>query len=507
MKFYAAVLAVLFAFPSSAQFSESVEVRLLEIEATVLDKAGRRVENLTREDFIVMLDRKPAEITNFSLVSSATNASQPATPETSPADPVVPPTPARVVIIFDDLHLHPPAKVRAINGLRRYVAESMSEQTTATVVTWGMSLHTVVRPTADRQSLLQGLEKIAHELPKGMAVDGERRAFDRLCDVSLAACTTAAAGFAESQAIDAERTYNALREVIENLGGMEGRKIIFFISEGVPMYPGQELYTRIHGFRAQHLEGLNAQRRAELKQLIRAAQDAGVVFNTIDPSSGLGAIMDPYNIDHFQIRTNGHSTVRLLAQETGGRLIANRNDIDVVADELEEQLSTFYSLAVRAPHNADDAKVQVKLRNHPELRVLTASRRSLKSREQSVASAVRAHLYERTETNPLEARLFIDTQHAGRCIAAMQLLVPKKNIPLTRALDVRLAVLDQNDSESDVFSSSIHITEKHGSVIGQVIPVMLDEGGQYVLSVGIIDRATGATSYLQRDVDCRQAAR
>jgi hypothetical protein len=39
-------------------------------------------------------------------------------------------------------------------------------------------------------------------------------------------------------------------------------------------------------------------------------------------------------------------------------------------------------------------------------------------------------------------------------------------------------------------------------VIGQAIPVVLAAGGRYVLSVALIDRATGVTSYLQRDVDC-----
>jgi hypothetical protein len=98
--------------------------------------------------------------------------------------------------------------------------------------------------------------------------------------------------------------------------------------------------------------------------------------------------------------------------------------------------------------------------------------------------------------------MFIEKRHADRCVAAMSLLVPHEKVPLTRALDIRLAVLDQRDQESDVFSSTIQITARHGSVIGQIIPVLLTEGGTYVLSVGIIDRSTGMTSYLQRDVDC-----
>lgn len=506
MRFYAAVLAVLLAFPASAQFSDRVDVRLLELEATVIDKAGRPVENLTADDFTVALNGKPATITNFSLIATSTRVQTIATaPETTAHDPIVPPMPTRIVIVFDDLHLHPASKLHAIVGLRDYISQSMDAHTTATIVTWGNSLKVRVKPTSDRTRLLEGLAGVAKEQPKGMAVDGERRAFVNLCEVSLAACGMAAMQFAESQALDVERTLNAMREVVESLSGMEGRRIVFFISEGISMFPGQELFARVRGFGGQNAGGLKAMRRYELKKLVRAAQDAGVVFNTIDPSLGLGAqmLMNTYSIDQHQIRENGHHTVRLLAEETGGRLIANENDIHRAAKELHEQFSTFYSLAVRAPEQADDAKVKVKLRNRPDLTVLSATRRSLKSREQSVAGAVRAQLYERRESNPLEARLSVDTQHASRCVAAMQLLVPKKNIPVARALDVRLAVLDQHDAESEVYSSSIQITERHGSVVGQIIPVHLAEGGQYVLSVGIIDRATGATSYLQREVDCR----
>jgi VWFA-related protein len=499
MRFYAAVLAVLLAIPAAAQFQERVEVRLLEIEATVLDKRGHPVGNLTRDDFLVTLDGKPAEITNFSFIEGGT----PARRRAGAAGPQIP---SRVVIIFDDMHLHPDGKQHAVAALREYVAKSMDDATTAMVVTWSTSLRTRVRPTSDRALLLRGLDEVGREQPRGMTVDAERHSFSRLCDLSVGACMAAAPKFAESQAFDVERTLKALRDVIESVGGMEGRKIVFLISEGLPMRPGAELFTRARGFRGEYLGALVHTRKYELRALAHAAQNAGVVFNTIDPSIGLGAasLVEVYDMDAKQIRDNARRTGELLAHETGGQLIADRNDLHHALATLDEQSSTFYSLAVRAPERSDEAKVQVRLRNHDDLRVYTATRRSLTTREQSVASAVRAQLYERRETNPLSARLFIEKEHAQRCIAAMQLLVPHDKVPLTRALDIRLAVLDERDQESDVFSSTIQITERHGSVIGQIIPVHLTEGGRYVLSVGIIDRATGTTSYLQRDVDCAQ---
>jgi hypothetical protein len=384
------------------------------------------------------------------------------------------------------------------------LAASLGEGTTVTVVTWNTTLHTRVPPTNQREPLLRALDTIAGELPRGMWVDGERRALSRLCSMDQAACMMSVPFFAESQAEDMDRTIEALREVIASVGGLDGRKSVLFVSEGMPMLPGVEMFSRARRMTGDHLGALKLSRRRKLRELAHEAQDKGVVLNTIDPSISLGAmnLMNPYQIDYKQIRDNARQTGELLARETGGRLIADRNDLKLALEELDRQITTYYSMAVRAPQGSDEAKVHVSLKGHPRLRVLTASRRSLETREEQVSSAVRAQLYERHESNPLEARLFIELGHTDRCVAAMQLLVPKARVSLSRAVDVRLAVLDQLDQESDVYSSTIQITPRHGAIIGQAIPVVLAEGGRYVLSVALIDRATGVTSYLQRDVDC-----
>jgi VWFA-related protein len=492
MRFYAAALAVLLAIPAAAQFKETLEVRLLEIEATVLDAKGHPVENLIRDDFVVTLDGKAAEITNFSLIRGG------AVPENGA------PIATRVVIFIDDVHLHPDSKQHAIAGIKEYIARTIDEWTTVTVVTWNTSLHTRMPPTNRPEPIVRALDAIARELPLGMSVEGERRALSRLCSMDQASCAAAVPYFADSQAKDAERTIEALREVIASIGGLEGRKSILYVSEGLPMLPGVEMFSRVRRATGDHLGALALNKKRELRQLAHEAQDKGIVFNTIDPTIGLGAAsaMNPYAIDYKQIRDNARQTGQLLARETGGRLITDRNDLHLALAELDEQVSTYYSMAVRAPNMADEAKVQVRLKGHPELRVLTATRRSLQTRESHVSSAVRAQLYERRESNPLEARLFIEMGHAERCIAAMNLLVPKARVSLSHAVDVRLAVLDQLDQESDVYSSTILITPRHGAIVGQAIPVLLAEGGRYVLSVALIDRATGVTSYLQRDVDC-----
>jgi VWFA-related protein len=507
VRFYAAVVALL-ALPCAAQFRETVEVRMLEIEATVLDKDMRPVDTLGPQDFRVSLGGQPTEIASFFLIRRGA-VEEPNRDVASTAPLLVVPT--RFFIVIDDLHLTPSSKQHALIGLRRFITETMDPWTTATVVSWNGTLSTRVKPTSRREVLLRELEAIGHENPRGASVEGERRAIVRMCRDSAAHCRMAVPEFAESQAADTDRTIDALREVLGTAAGMEGRKVVLFVSEGMATLPGVELFSVAANMPAATIGALKLNRTREVHALAKEAQNAGVVFCTIDPSlsAAVDDTMNDVRIDRHLIRDNARESGRILARETGGRLIADQNDLHTALTGLDQQMSTYYSIGVRAPAGIDDGvKVRVRLADHPDLQVITASRRSLPSREEAVAHAVRSNLYERHDDNPLSARVSVNVVRTDRCVATLEMLVPSEKLTLADnaeirgQIDVRLAVLDDRDHESEVFRTTVLVTRRHGSVIGQAVPVRL-AGDKYVLSMAIIDRSSGLTSYLQRDVDCR----
>jgi VWFA-related protein len=494
MRFYAAVLAVLLANPAAAQFKDRLDVRLLEIEATVVDKHDKPVHELTGDDFAVTLDTKPAAIEHFAAVRRGT----------------IEQVPTRLIVVVDDLHLHPATKQHALEGLYRFVANSMDARTTASLVTWNGTITMAVKPTTRRDLLLQGIARIARDAPRGMAVDGERRAVARLCQSAQAACAQTILQFAESQAEDTERTVRALGEIVETAAGMDGRKVVLLLSEGMPTLAGVELFAIARDVRGITTGAMALNKTRDIRALARKAQDAGVLFCTIDPSLSLGvdAGMDEYRIDRQQIRIFARESGRILAHETGGRLITDENDLHRAITVLDEQVSTYYSLAVRAPSTAEEGvAVQVRVKDRPELRVVTAVRRSITARQEAVENAVRSHLYLPREQNPLEATLSLSMEKTEPCVAMMQLLIPKEKLTLSGTgairgeLDVRLAVLDDMGQESEVFATSVLVTDKHGAVIGQGVPLRLGMR-KYALSVGVVDRGSGMTSYFQREVDC-----
>ncbi len=485
MRFYALPLLVLFALPVAAQFGETVEVRVLEIEATVVDRDQSTIEGLTRDDFLVTIDGQPATITNFSTISRGVIRDDDATM----------PVPTRLIIVVDDLHLHQEPKQRALRALRKYVDETMDPSTTATLITWNGALTTRTTPTTRRELLRSAIDASARELPRGQIATTERRQLE-------AARTTPgfarmAESYAHSRAVDAERTLRALGEVIARAAGaMEGRKIVLFISEGVPIAPGSEMLAALPGTTAPRILTPEIAQGHRFRAFARQAQEAGVVFSTLDPSAASQSFR--------------HEGMVLLARETGGALVAGENDLDRALQRLDERLSTYYSLAVRPPANATASpRVEVRIKDRPRVRVHVATRSGLPSRDEAIANAVRAQLSWRNEDNPLETRLFVQTQqHERGCIAALQFLVPAEKLTLlppdsaTRGqFDVWFAVADDNGTETGAKMQSVPVTSRHGATIPHSMPLVL-ASGHYVVSTAVVDRLSGAASYLQREVDC-----
>jgi hypothetical protein len=73
----ALVLSFLFVLShgiANAQFSETVEVRVTNVEAIVTDKAGKPVGGLTKEDFEVYENGVKQELSNFAEVRESVPA-------------------------------------------------------------------------------------------------------------------------------------------------------------------------------------------------------------------------------------------------------------------------------------------------------------------------------------------------------------------------------------------------------------------------------------------------
>src|SRR5687768_16402593 len=108
-------LAFLFPVFAAAQtFDEVLELHLMEVEAVVVDRAGKPVEGLTPADFEVLIDGKAIEVTNF---YAGRPRERRAEAEKNPG----PATESPLIVVIDDVHLTQAGRRRALAALRTYV--------------------------------------------------------------------------------------------------------------------------------------------------------------------------------------------------------------------------------------------------------------------------------------------------------------------------------------------------------------------------------------------------
>ena len=131
--------------PPTAQGEEVVRVRteLVQTDVTVVDRRGRPVEGLTREQFELKVDGRPVQLSFFEGVAAGSPEEEAklsaARGSATGRKPKSPPTrtDARGRLIFffvDDVHLAPDSLSRARTSLLRFVDEQLAEGDRAAVV-------------------------------------------------------------------------------------------------------------------------------------------------------------------------------------------------------------------------------------------------------------------------------------------------------------------------------------------------------------------------------------
>ena len=233
-------------------------------------------------------------------------------------------------------------------------------------------------------------------------------------------------------------------------------------------------------------------RSRQFDRLSREAQAVNVAFFAVDPagvrgfvSGGIEDVSNVAKLDAMLVRVNEQGGVRQVANETGGRFLSNENDLGRALDVVSEQFTTYYSIGIRAPKRP--AKIAVSVKGRPELRVMTALHRKPLSRAEEIERGVRSRLYSMRAENPLGVSVAVGTASkvAGRCVAPVTIDVARPEVA------IHFALLDEHLQES-----ALHTSATPSMSLGL-------EPGKYVLSVAVIDKTTGETSFLQQQIECR----
>jgi VWFA-related protein len=526
--------------PAGPYVARGEVVSVTNLDVVVTDGKGNRITGLKKEDFIVIEDNLEQLITNFSPIEQgkmllpaeeAPAAAAPAQPGAAPAPPPVASAPkTRIVLFIDNLHLSPFSRNRVLRNVETFVRDSVKDHIEGMIVVWNRSLKIRRKFTNDGRDLSDVLKQIEEESALGQEISSERREIVQAIDDSTTADQAAGRVRSYCQALDNDLTFtiDAMKTTINQLAGVDGRKILIHVSDGLPQSPGAELWQYIsdkYRDATMHSTSLfEFDRTTKYLSVVQAANASGVSVYTID-ASGLSVDSNVsaenrttgQRVDVFLERNNLQSMLSLMAEETGGVAILNKNDVLVALKNIEKDYTSYYSIGYRSIRSGLDRphKVEVKVKKKG---FTVRARRSYleKGVETKVREAVTSALFFPRDDNPLAVGLEV-----GKPVPA-----DRENfaVPVTLRIPyARLAMLPEGTKVRGrvvFYFVVIDSAGQQSELTTQPVPIDLDAkkfealarkdyvydvklimipGGQK-LSIAVRDDITNSTSYLQKSV-------
>jgi VWFA-related protein len=384
-----AVALALAAVPGHAQappppvFTAAIE--LVRIDVIVLDRAGHPVTGLTKDDFTLEEDGQGQAIESFEpVVVRGRPVATSAEPARLSVGRIRAPGEGRFLFVFfDDRHVTPPAAERVRAALRRFVENEIREGDWLTLMAPVQSLWWTARHSWEYGQLAAVIDRLKGQyardpLRMGMS-DWEAMRIEQLGISGFARPSVASAGgdqpapgrpssgaaahggegragvgsqdltfLAEEVYAQArkglEATLGGLRQALDSLVPLRGRKSLLLVSEGFTLQPGMAGYT----------------------ELVEVARRANVAIHFLDPR-GLEAAFDG---ESRQAPELGWATVRALeeagaddlADTTGGRAIPS-NDPAEGLRRIAAESGAYYLLGYQpARTGPGERKVKVRVR-------------------------------------------------------------------------------------------------------------------------------------------------
>lgn len=372
--------------PSGQRPVFRAESNLVAREVVVRDAAGRFVPDLTRPDFQAFEDGVEQPIEWFTLVRDGQVVMDaPAPPAASAEGLLLPPSappvlPARIwIVLVDDLHLQATdtPRVRAI--LRQIGEDIIQDEDLVAVVSTGYS-----SIATDLSYDIGGRRLVA--LTSRVMGSG-------LTPAALINMRSGANGLAEVK-YQAHVAFSTVHDLLLQARAIPNRsKAILYVSSGydfnpladsrlqaeqerwsVPSRDGSGGQTSLaNPFDRGGSQFSDAELVAELAELIRAANRANVRFHTIDPRGlDAGPPIDG-NISPVEWRrlaTTQHSSLRVLAEQSGGIAVVNTNDFSGPFRRIADGMDNYYVIGYTS-RNTDPSRrtrlVEIRAPRRPEL--------------------------------------------------------------------------------------------------------------------------------------------
>lgn len=370
-------LAVLVAMgPLTAQRAPTFysNTNVVIVNVTVLDRNGKPIENLTKDDFQLFEDGKLQKLqavdlqhlTNQSLPPVEQELKQRLTPPDQAYNPELEKKKAQtnllskyqdrrlMVLLFDFSSMQPAEQIRAKNAAIKFLTSQMTASDEVSVMIYGSELKTVQEFTSDRDLLISTIDKfrIGDSSENATFADEGPDAQDQSGQFT--------ADETEFNIFNADLKLAALQDAARTLGQYPEKKALIYISSGIQK------------------NGVDNQ--SQLRATVNTAIRSNVAFYPID-ARGLTALVPGGDAsqqgaagtglfsgssqrslkDNFN---NQQETLSTLALDTGGKALLDSNDLTEGIRQVEKDFTSYYVLSYVSDNTSQDGRyrrIQVKL--------------------------------------------------------------------------------------------------------------------------------------------------
>lgn len=388
-----------------------INTDLAQTAVIVVDKNGKFVDGLQREQFELRVDGKPQPISFFERVTAGSaREKQLATRGNSSAAPLKA-TPERsstrgrtIIFFIDDLHLSLQSVDRTRKTIMHFIESEMGPRDLVAIASASGQIGFLEQFTDNKEVLkaavarliprpyvVRGYEMNSSPMSEYIALMIDTKSDRNVMDVYIEECmkqsqlpkrikravdairmtcetqvkNSARSILAQATAIT-ENTYLSLERLMRSSAALPGRKLAFVLSDGFLLDTGPR----------------NASLVDKLQRITDAAQRAGVVIYTIDAKGLMSGLLDATNNvvpdpnGRLQTIASGEiaasqDALNALAGDTGGRALRNQNTFDRWVAKVLDETSNYYLLAWRpeteAQKNEKFRRVEVSITGRPDL--------------------------------------------------------------------------------------------------------------------------------------------